>query len=285
MVSSDEIFNEMEFNKSGLYFHPLITIITSKKIVKWILRAYERFLIRRSDAVFVVNDSIGKILAQHYNISQPFTVRNCPELVSSISRNNYLRDTLNISDNRKVLLYHGGFSANRGLHNLVESMVYLPDFTLVMMGYGPLKEELAVYASDMGVDNRVAIIDAVPVNKLINVISSADIGVMPIQGNILSYYLSLPNKIFECLMAGVPVAASNLPEMARIIMDHKVGVTFNPEDPRDIAQVVAATLRDPDYSSMRQRARSAALSVCNWEEEAKVFWNVYKNALDARLGT
>ncbi len=38
MVNSDEMFNEIEFNKSGLYFQPPITIINSKKITKLIKR-------------------------------------------------------------------------------------------------------------------------------------------------------------------------------------------------------------------------------------------------------
>ena len=246
---------------------------------KWLLRRYEGFFARRSDAVVTVNDSISTILARSYGISRPFVVRNCPSSVGELSGARYLRESLHLPEDRSIALYHGGFSANRGLHQLVESIAHLPDVTLVLMGYGPLEQSLRGRADELGLKDSVVIADAVPTDRLIDVVSSADVGVMPIQGTILSYYLALPNKLFECLMAGLPVAVSDLPEMARIVKEHQVGETFNPDDPKDIARAVRAILTSPGYREMKMRARKIALESYNWDVEARNFGDAYASAL------
>ena len=251
-------------------------------LAKWLLRRYEGFFARRSDAVVTVNDSISTILARSYGISRPFVVRNCPSYVGELSGARYLRESLHLPEDRSIALYHGGFSANRGLHQLVESIAHLPDVTLVLMGYGPLEQSLRGRADELGLKDSVVIADAVPTDRLIDVVSSADVGVMPIQGTILSYYLALPNKLFECLMAGLPVAVSDLPEMARIVKEHRVGETFNPDDPKDIARAVRAILTSPGYREMKMRARKIALESYNWDVEARNFGDAYASALASR---
>ncbi len=246
---------------------------------KWLLHRYEGFMTRRSDVVMTVNDSIATILAQWYGIPKPYLVRNCPERVPHLNKSTYLRQRLNLPPDVPIVLYHGGLTANRGLHQLVESLQYLPQATLVLMGYGPLRAALERYADKLALSNRVAVIDAVPIDELIEVVASADIGVMPIQPTLLSYRLALPNKLFECLMAGLPVATSDFPEMSAIVLGHGVGQVFNPRDPADIARAVSAILEAPDYAEMRRRARHLALNVYCWECEAQEFGVAYQAIL------
>ena len=247
--------------------------------VKWLLRRYEGFFVRRSDAILTVNDSISRILARSYGIKRPFVVRNCPGSVDKLSGGRYLRESLHLPEGRSIALYHGGFLVNRGLHQLVESIAHLPDVTLVLMGFGPLERSLRVHADELGLKDSVVITDAVSMDRLIDVVSSADVGIVPLQGTILNNYFALPNKLFECLMAGVPVAVSDLPEMARIVKEHRVGETFNSEDPEDIARAVRAILKSPGYREMRMRARRIALEVYNWDVEARSFGDAYASVL------
>jgi len=50
------------------------------------------------------------------------------------------------------------------------------------------------------------------------VTASVDIGVSLIENLSTSYYYALPNKLFEYIMADVPVVVSNLPQMKKLLI-------------------------------------------------------------------
>jgi glycosyltransferase involved in cell wall biosynthesis len=62
---------------------------------------------------------------------------------------------------------------------------------------------------------------------------------------------------------------TDLPEMRKIILGHKLGVVIaNPEDPRNIASVINELLRDSTrLEEMKRNARQAARSIYNWDTE------------------
>ena len=182
----------------------------------------------------------------------------------------------NVSLDSRIVLYHGGLTANRGLHHLIEASQWFEGAVLVLMGDGRLKDELLQLAETLGIRHRVRFVDAVPMEKVVEAVSSADLGVIPIQSTVLSYYYALPNKLFECLMAGVPVATSNFPEMEAIVSKHAVGATFDPANAQDIARAVNQVLNSADLASMRQRAKEIAQSRYCWEVESQQLLAVYK---------
>lgn len=240
-----------------------------------LLRFLEGALARRADAVITVSDSIADALARRYGIPRPHVVRNCPE-PAALSGEPHLRRRLGLPLEVPLVLYHGGLSPHRGLHRLIESLRHLPGAVLVLMGYGPLRDALLAHARALGLGDRVAVIDAVPPGELIDVVASADVGVIPITPSLGSYRLALPNKLFECLMAGLPVAVSDLPEMAAVVRQHDVGELFDPEDPASIAAAVQRILGRPDYQEMRLRARTVARALYSWELESRALLAAYE---------
>ena len=73
----------------------------------------------------------------------------------------------------------------------------------------------------------------------------------------LNNYLSLPNKIFEYIAAGLPVVASDFPDMAELVSDYDVGETCDPESPADIARAIRSRARSTG-NALRANALQAA---------------------------
>ncbi len=239
----------------------------------WIL---ENLLIRRADRVLTVNRSIANELVKRYGIESPEVVMNCPEYRRT-RRTKKLRQILGTESSQSIILYQGGLLPGSGLEVLIESMHWLEQVILVFLGTGPARPELRRLATSRGLEDRVKFLDPVPFDVLPYYTASADLGLAVVRNAGLSYYLSLPNKIFDYIMAGVPVVASDFPERGRAVLESGTGVAVDPSDPRAIAEVVKSLLRDRRlYRRMVANCRKTA-KMCNWGTESSKLVALYES--------
>jgi glycosyltransferase involved in cell wall biosynthesis len=250
---------------------------------KFFLKCIERFLIRRCDAVITVNESIAQELARRYKIPVPTVLMNTPakSAIRQDSSPDRLRSAVGIDAQHKILLYCGSFTFNRGLEKLIQSLVHLTDCHLVMMGYGAAdyKAELACVAQACGVAGRLSFFGPVPSDEVPQYAAGADLGVAPIENVCLSYYFCSPNKVFEYIAAGIPVIASDFPELRKVIDTFGIGATFNPDDPRDIARSARDILDNPSLRQEMKPKAAAAAEAFNWENESVKLRTLYQEFL------
>jgi glycosyltransferase involved in cell wall biosynthesis len=112
---------------------------------------------------------------------------------------------------------------------------------------------------------------------MLEYIASADVGVLICPKNAsLNVYYSLPNKFFEYLLAGIPVVASDFPEMRKIIRKYDVGCVVDPHNPRGIAEGIKSILSDEGrYLQMKENTRKV-LEDYNWGKESKKLLRAYE---------
>jgi len=174
-----------------------------------------------------------------------------------------------------VVLYQGGFAPNRGLRTLVLAAHGLERGTIVLMGWGRLEDELRELIARERLGDRVRIVDPVPPGEVIAAATKASVGVIPYEPIGLNNTLCCPNKLFDYLAAGLPVAASRLPELSRIVDQGELGRTFTPGEPAALSMALNEILEDPErHDEMRQRAREAAKRY-TWEQESKKLLALY----------
>ena len=242
-----------------------------------IVRRIERFLVRRADAVITVSQSIANVLSGRYGISQPTVVMNTPDY-HPVERCSLLRDEMGIPQGHRIVLYVGRITFNRGIEELLQSLRYLNGCSLVLMGYRPdnYVADLKRFIESEGLTERVHFFGPVPFEEVPKYAASADIGVVLFRNVGLSYYYSSPNKLFECMAAGLPVVGSNFPDLKRYIEGYNFGVTCDPDNPRDIADAINYILSDEcRYNQMRDNALEAA-KVFNWQNESRKLLTLYE---------
>jgi len=256
------------------------TLKPMNRIHKSLVSSIENFLVRRCNAIITVSESIATELAKRYRIPHPYVIINAPSLAKTSINTavQSLRKSLDISDQYKILLYSGGLTFGRGLAKTIESLQYLPSCYFVMMGYG--SEDYVKYLRELAIKHnvvsRIAFFGPVAPQEVITFVSTADLGIAAIENTCLSYYYCSPNKLFEYIAAGIPVVASDFPELRRIVEEFKVGCTFNPDDPKDIARAINWVLEDEQrLVELKANARKAA-AVLNWDNEEKKLLAIYK---------
>ena len=239
------------------------------------IRRYEGFFARRST---VITSDYGRAdeIERLYGIGRPTVVLNVPDRADTLDPDLDFR-TQGLGDRSVLLIYQGVVIPNRGLAEMVDAMRELPECRLAIVGYGSLLEELKSEVAEKGLGDAVRFFDPVPFSTLMRYTAAADIGVIPLVGSCLSYRLAAPNKLFEYMMAGLPVVATDLPDMARVVRETRCGTLI--EEPVTAASIAAAVRELLDGAEPRDdvaaRGRAAALARYNWECESPELLRVF----------
>src|SRR5262249_3384725 len=211
-------------------------------------------------------------------------VRNFPPYAPPVSSNR-LRETLNLPPETKIALYQGNLQANRTLHILVEAARYLePVIVIVLMGKGTLRDRLQTMIVEQGDQDRVRMCRAGPYAEVLEWTASADLGLTVFERHFSPHiYLCLPNKLFEYLMAGLPVLTSRMLAVAEIVTTYGVGRVLDTLDPQVVGQALRPLLADrAELERMRHQALEAARQELNWEIEQRQLVQLYRGQITTR---
>ena len=265
--------------------HELVTEIRQVKIRPFVYRKgielLERWLERKVDRMIMTSDSRAEFLAKKYNTKTPAVIRNCPEVVETI-QSDRIRQLLGIPRDEKIILYQGVLMEGRGLLTLTKAMQYLNKCVLVLIGPDPggFRGQIKATAKELGVEERVKILDPVPPSEILDITASADIGTSLIENISLSYYLEAPTKFFEYMMVGLPQVASDFPEMRKILEGNNFAVLVDPQDCAQVVSAINSILEDGDkYNRMKENAKNLALEKYNWNVEGQKLIKLYKRLL------
>ncbi len=244
---------------------------------------FEQPALRRAAALIAVNPQVIDELAKRYEIPERQVVTyNCPPAWNPEPRGTELRAAIGVSADAQVILYHGGFSAHRGLEELLLAIQdpRLAAAHLVFLGYGPLESKLRAAATEPALAGRVHVLKAVAPDVLDRWVSGADVGMCTVLPSTLNHRISTPNKLFESLGAGVPVVASDFATMRQILLgdpDGPLGAVCDPADSQQVATAIDSILNvdQRERSEMRARCIRAAATRWNWEVQAEALRRLY----------
>jgi len=240
-----------------------------------LIRGLQRAYLPRAAAVSTVCEGIAALLQRDYGLSEmPAVVRSMPAYSSQPYRP---------CGERIRVLYHGLLSPTRGLESAIASVAsWRPEFELVIRGPGPagyvaaLREQVRRH----GVEQRVSIEDPVLYTEMIPQANRADVGYVVLENYSPQRTFSLPNKFFEYIMAGLALCVSALPEMARIVRAHDLGVLVPSTDPAQIAAAINSLSRERIEACKRQ-SLEVAKELC-WERESERMLRAYGPAVEER---
>ena len=236
-------------------------------------RFIERRLIRQADLVLVVSPSINDWYKRTYGIDNVYTVMNCP-MLRPPTPSNRLREALQIAADKKIVLYQGGIVLGRGVEKLLKSFAAKDDgvHVLVLMGYGELTPLAKSFAEKYA---NIFVHPAVSPEVVLEYTASADVGVAYIDNPSLNDRYCLPNKLFEYIMAGLPVLVNDAPEMKRLVEERGIGMVLSQLSPSSLYAALA-DLSQSSRTDLEANLKSTAIDFC-WENQAKVLMAAYRS--------
>jgi len=242
--------------------------IQHRPLIKKTWQFFERLCITHASLVITVSPSIARLLESTYGINEVFVVRNVPE--QAVANTSISREDLNLDPRKNILLLQGnGININRGGEELVESMSTNENAQLLIIGNGDAMPTLKRISEELKLSERVTFLPRMPYVEMMRYTAMADVGFSLDKNDNVNYRFSLPNKIFDYAMAGLPMITSNLPEVSSFVKSNKIGVVLNKVTPREISIAVNELLRDESrMSELRENARKVGAQL-SWEKEFK----------------
>ena len=235
----------------------------------------EAKLIPNADVVIMVSDGCAEFTSAKYGIALPTVIMNTPDFDPTQTSVHDLRKELNIPDENLVLVHQGSLQKNRGVEQSIDAIRNIPNITYVIIGYGQHRPFLEEYVSSSGLSEKVRFFGPVPSDQLVSWTSSADIGICTIVGKTKSYLYAMPNKLFEYTMAGLPVVASNYPDMGKFVTQNKMGITCDPESAESINAAINSLVIDPKLREQFAEGARIARTKFNWANEQKKLLEIY----------
>lgn len=243
-----------------------------KGLKKLLVKYAERRLIEHADKIIVVSDGIANEYSKIYEGVLPVVVLNTPHYTRDVKSENIFREKLNIREDQNIFLYQGLLSDGRGIDLLLDVFKSFETdaYVIVFMGHGDMMDSLKLEAKS---NSNIYFHSAVPVDVLLSYTSSADYGISLIEDTCISYHYCLPNKLFEYIMANIPVIVSDIPEMKRVVEDNNIGLVakINAISLKEMIQCIVKLDRNIFFENI-----SNSRKIYNWQEQEKVLLKLYQ---------
>ncbi|MBP6977763.1 MAG: glycosyltransferase [Bacteroidales bacterium] len=248
--------------------------LVDRPFVQHFWKRIEKWIFPRLKEVITVNDSIAHLYHQEYG-TRLHVVRNIPP--NRATGNTMTRRELNLPENKYIVLLQGaGINIQRGAEEAIEAMQYLDDAILLIIGGGDIVSVLPDMVGRLHLEEKVFFIPKQPFERLFHFTRCADIGITLDKDTNINYRFSLPNKLFDYIHAGLPVLASPLPEIRKIIEKYKVGMMIESHDPKHIAERIDIMLKDTERRKVWKENLRIATAELNWENEKKILLDIFR---------
>jgi glycosyltransferase involved in cell wall biosynthesis len=237
---------------------------------------FERAVVRFYDHVIFTTPVVGDRYATMNVRSGP--VENYPivELSQAFER-----------EPQEKIIYLGGMSRIRGLVELVEAFAIVarkhPRWRLQLVGsYRPasFEDELRDLAHRLGIAENVEFVAWVPYEEKERLSSQAAMGLityLPYPNNTSC----LPNKLFDYMLVGLPVIASDFPLYREVVEPNRCGLLVDPARPEEIARAMGYLIEHPDEArQMGENGRRAVIERYNWGKECERLLAIYEAVLN-----
>ena len=176
---------------------------------------------------------------------------------------------------KPFILYQGAVNKGRCFEQLIPAMKWV-DYRLVICGNGNFMEQAQALAKAEGVEDRVEFRGYVPPEELRHITPQATIGITLFVATSLSNELSLANRFFDYMHAGVPQLCVAYPEYEHINSRYEIATLIRDITPESIAQALNGMLQNPARMEAMRAQCMAAREEFNWQAEERRLLGVYE---------
>lgn len=235
------------------------------------VRVLKARCLRRASGITVVSTRLADFLQENYGIQN---IKVCPMgcKLNTFSPSNRIMGYFN-QGNKKVVLFVGRLAEKKGVSYLIHAMGAV-DAKLVIVGTGPLEQELKKQAEETGAD--IIFLGAKSHDEIKTILASVDVYVAPSITAKNGDQEGLPVSIMEAMASGVPVVASKSGGIPDLVIDGINGLLVNEKDVNGLAERINKVLTDKNYGETLAANALETIKKYDYKIIAKEYYNLYK---------
>jgi glycosyltransferase involved in cell wall biosynthesis len=236
-----------------------------------------------ADGLVAFTAQLGRIVMDELRPRREPTIVHCtPPLQAGPPPPIGLRQAAGLGPDEPLIVFSGLLTRRRRLDVVLEAMTLLPEVRLALVASAddPLMRGLLARGAELGVSDRVHVVPKVPPESVVPYLAGADVGVIPYERS-QAIDISLPNKLFEYLHAGLPIVTSDATATVDFVRRHGLGEVAPLDDTTRWASAITRALQPPRYRDRAADWRALREKWC-WERQAEGLVALYRNVLAER---
>ncbi|MDA3930370.1 MAG: glycosyltransferase [Prolixibacteraceae bacterium] len=248
--------------------------LVDRPLIKKSWEVIEKKIVPKLKHCYTVCQSIANVYNTKYGTNFK-VVRNIPLRLSD--KKNHKEFTPPFPTDLPIILYQGAVNYGRGIEEAIVAMHQINNARLVIIGTGDEFEQCKYLVQKEQLQDKVLLTGRIPFEQLKYITPYATVG-LSIEKDIgLNYRYALPNKLFDYIQSKVPILASELPEIKKVVNEYNVGTTIKHTSSDLISEAINKILSSPNQlKKWKQNCAIAAEELC-WENEEKIIKEIYIN--------
>ena len=232
--------------------------------IKKIWQINERIFVPTIKYGITVCDSIADIYKKKYGKTFK-VIRNLPLADNDID---FDSNRMHSKDNKDfTLIYQGAVNIGRGITEIIESLQYVNNVNLIIVGDGDIYDEVVRLITKLNLSDRVKLTGKIPFHEIPYYTKQADLGLILLENMGLNYYYSLPNRVFDFIKHKVPILAIDFPEIKKVVEEYDVGYCVSDLDPKYLAETIAKIRNDKERIEQWKLNAEKASRELTWEKD------------------
>ena len=242
-----------------------------------------------ADAVVCTSDTLKRrISARRRSAKGVFKITNGArlELIRPLTESERRAVRRRYGVQGELVVFTGTLSSHQAPWNLVDAARELRSrgvkTSVVVAGGGPLLEELKRRSAEQG--EPVRFVGSLSRDEATKLIAASDIGVITLRDSVACRSM-IPLKFFDYVAGSLPIAAS-VPEdseIAQMIIEEKLGIVVEPEDPIRLADAIEEMIKNKDSRLMSKKNAEEIAPRYDWRNLAETYLDLFFDL--ARRGT
>lgn len=237
-----------------------INNIYNRTFAKWIFKSADKIICYTEEEKFIIGNwgiDLEKIDVIHNGINTDlFTPKNTKKT--------------------NQLLWVGRFIPGKGVEYLIDAFKIVsdkhPQYNLLMIGNGPLKNNIKKRINSLGLEDKIVIKEFIPNSEIPQLYQNSDIFVLP------SLEEGVPRTILEAMSCGIPIVCTELPQIVNIVND--CGITVPVKDSNSLADAIIKIVENKELSNkFSEYGKERVLNNYSWENTVKKTVKLYEKLI------